>query len=105
MQKIARRSVLMLSRFDRENMRVRIPFMSAMTALDGTDHGDQRSYLELADVLRRDGAAPNEDLRQLWRRMVFNILVSNTDDHLRNHGFLRAAKGWRLARYRESPWA
>jgi serine/threonine-protein kinase HipA len=97
MQKIARRSVLMLSRFDRENVRVRIPFMSAMTALDGWDHGDQRSYLELADALRRDGAAPNEDLRQLWRRMVFNILVSNTDDHLRNHGFLRAANGWRLA--------
>ena len=95
MQKIARRSVLMLSRFDRES--VRIPFMSAMTALDATDRGDQHSYLELADALRRDGAAPNEDLRQLWRRVVFNILVSNTDDHLRNHGFLHAAKGWRLA--------
>jgi serine/threonine-protein kinase HipA len=97
LQKIARRPVLMLTRFDRQNGSVRLPFMSAMTAIDATDHDDQRSYLELADVLRRDGAAPNEDLRQLWRRIVFNILVSNTDDHLRNHGFLRAAKGWRLA--------
>lgn len=97
LQKIARRSVLMLSRFDRQNQALRVPFMSAMTAVDGTDHADQRSYLELADVLRRDGGAPNEDLRQLWRRIVFNILVSNTDDHLRNHGFLHALKGWRLA--------
>jgi serine/threonine-protein kinase HipA len=68
-----------------------------MTALDAIDHGDQRSYLELAEVLRKDGSRPETDLQQLWRRIVFNILVSNTDDHLRNHAFLREARGWRLS--------
>ena len=53
-----------------------------------------RELLVYIDV---DGAEVTRDLRQLWRRMVFNILVSNTDDHLRNHGFLRAARGWRLS--------
>jgi serine/threonine-protein kinase HipA len=71
--------------------------MSGMTALDATDHGDQRSYLELAEVLRKEGSKPEADLEQLWRRIVFNILVSNTDDHLRNHAFLRDARGWRLS--------
>jgi serine/threonine-protein kinase HipA len=97
LHKIARRPVLMVSRFDREDQRRRVPFMSAMTAIGAADHDDQRSYLEIADALRRDAASPNDDLRELWRRIVFNILVSNTDDHLRNHGFLRAPKGWRLA--------
>jgi serine/threonine-protein kinase HipA len=89
--------VLLLSRFDRTAANGRVPYMSAMTALDATDHGEQRSYLELADVLRQEGAMPDVDLRQLWRRIVFNILVSNTDDHLRNHAFLRDAQGWRLS--------
>jgi serine/threonine-protein kinase HipA len=97
LQKISRRPVLIASRFDRQHGSRRVPFMSAITALNAADHDDQRSYLELADALRRDGAAPSQDLLQLWRRIVFNILISNTDDHLRNHGFLRAAKGWRLA--------
>ena len=56
-----------------------------------------RSYLEIAEFLRREGAKVDEDLCQLWRRIVFNMLISNTDDHLRNHGFLRGRKGWRLA--------
>jgi serine/threonine-protein kinase HipA len=94
---IAGKAVLLLGRFDRTGANVRIPYMSAMTALDATDHEEQRSYLELADVLRQDGSMPEADLRQLWRRIVFNILVSNTDDHLRNHGFLRSARGWRLS--------
>ena len=71
--------------------------MSAMTALDATDHGEQRSYLEIADALRQIGSSPAKDLEELWRRMVFNILVSNTDDHLRNHAFLHAGRGWRLS--------
>ena len=58
---------------------------------------DTRSYLEVVEFLRREGASVNEDLPQLWRRVVFNVLVSNTDDHLGNHGFLRATQGWRLS--------
>src|SRR5882672_7554387 len=65
--------------------------------LDAADN-DQRSYLEIADALRRYGAKPDEDCSELWRRIVFSILISNSDDHLRNHGFLYdPAGGWRLA--------
>lgn len=85
----------MARRFDRRE-RQRIPYMSALTALDASDN-ETRSYLEIAEFLRREGSQVNEDLHQLWRRIVFNMLVSNTDDHLRNHGFLRDRKGWRLA--------
>ena len=92
---IAERPVLMARRFDRHQGR-RVPFMSALTALGASDH-EMRSYLELAEFLRREGAEVNGDLRQLWRRIVFNMLISNTDDHLRNHGFLRAPNGWRLS--------
>lgn len=97
LETIARRAVLLLGRFDRTAAGGRIPFMSAMTALDATDHGNQHSYLELADFLRQQGSRPDRDLRQLWRRIVFNVLVSNTDDHLRNHAFLRDAGGWHLS--------
>jgi serine/threonine-protein kinase HipA len=89
-------AVLLLPRFDRDGENRRIPFMSAMTALDTGDHEDH-SYLELVDVLRQVGDAPDTDAQQLWRRMVFNVLVSNTDDHLRNHAFLRTDRGWRLS--------
>ena len=58
----------------------------------------RRSYLEIVDALRQHGAAPKADMEALWRRLVFNILISNTDDHLRNHGFLYAGQeGWRLS--------
>jgi len=70
--------------------------MSALTAL-GAQDGELRSYLDIANALRQIGSAPKRDLEQLWRRMVFNILVSNTDDHLRNHGFLHDGTGWRLS--------
>ena len=64
----------------------------------GASDNELRSYLELVDALRQYGAAPKEDMRALWRRIVFSILISNTDDHLRNHGFLYAGPdGWRLA--------
>jgi len=53
-------------------------------------------YLDIAAFLAREGAAPDEDLPELWRRVVFNVCVSNTDDHLRNHGFLWTSEGWRL---------
>jgi serine/threonine-protein kinase HipA len=94
---IAKKPVLLLTRFDRGDDDRRVPFMSAMTAIDAADHGDQRSYLELVDALRQMGSQPEADAKQLWRRVVFNILVSNTDDHLRNHAFLREATGWRLS--------
>lgn len=93
---VARKSALILNRFDRDGDR-RIPFLSAMSMLGATDK-EPHSYLEIAEALRQYGAAPNEDLHQLWRRAVFNVLISNTDDHLRNHGFLyESAKGWRLS--------
>jgi serine/threonine-protein kinase HipA len=88
--------VLLLRRFDRAD-RVRLPFLSAMSML-GAGHDEMRSYLEFVDALRQYGAAPRQDMRALWRRIVFSILISNTDDHLRNHGFLYAGPdGWRLA--------
>ena len=93
---IHRRPVFIMRRFDRDAAGGRIPFISALTALAATD-GEARSYLELLDLLRTDGAAPERDAAQLWRRMVFNVLISNTDDHLRNHGYLREPDGWRLA--------
>lgn len=97
LERVGAKPVLLMDRFDREGNDVRIPFMSAMTALDAKDHDEDRSYLEILDVIRQFGAFPKEDARELWRRMVFNVLVSNTDDHLRNHGFLWAGEGWRLA--------
>ena len=93
---VARRPVFMMSRFDRMADGGRRPFRSALTALGAAD-GEVRSYLELVDVLRQDGADAPGDAAQLWRRIVFNILISNTDDHLRNHGFLREPGGWRLS--------
>jgi serine/threonine-protein kinase HipA len=87
--------VLLLRRFDRGG--VRLPFLSAMSMLGAKDNEDH-SYLEFVDVLRQHGAAPKEDMHALWRRIVFSILISNTDDHLRNHGFLWAGPaGWRLS--------
>lgn len=85
-------------RFDRQGSE-RIHFASAMT-MTGRFEAEEReppSYLELAEFIQYSGAAPNEDLRQLWRRIVFNIAISNTDDHLRNHGFIITRDGWRLS--------
>ena len=87
-------------RFDRTNTGERIHFSSAMTQLgynDGQDAGDGVSYLELVEFISAHGARVNEDLKELWRRIVFNICVSNTDDHLRNHGFLLSQEGWILS--------
>ncbi|MGO9545214.1 MAG: type II toxin-antitoxin system HipA family toxin, partial [Rhodomicrobium sp.] len=75
----------------------RIHYISLLTALNAVDHDDSRSYLEIVDALRQFGSEPEKDIRQMWRRMVFNVLVSNTDDHVRNHGFLINSEGWRLA--------
>ena len=96
LEEIAGKPVLIVTRFDRSGAR-RIPFLSAMSMLGARD-SDTRSYLEIVDVLRQHGAAPREDMEALWRRMVFNVLISNTDDHLRNHAFLYEGQhGWRLS--------
>jgi serine/threonine-protein kinase HipA len=88
--------VLIVDRFDRASD-LRIGYVSAMTMLEASD-GDQGSYLEIADVIERHSPETGEDLRELWRRIAFSILISNTDDHLRNHGFLRASSaGWTLS--------
>ncbi len=93
---MGQKEVLLLSRFDRAH-NFRIPFISAMSMLGAKDN-EIRCYLELCDVLRRWGASPKEDMRNLWRRIVFNIMISNTDDHLRNHGFLyNGQNGWSLS--------
>lgn len=91
----------MVKRFDRTADHRRLHFASAMTLtghLDGNDAGSGVSYMELGEVLMRHGSNPDRDLEELWTRIVFNILVSNTDDHLRNHGFiLEPGNGWRLS--------
>jgi serine/threonine-protein kinase HipA len=93
---IAEKPVLLLRRFDREGD-ARVPFLSAMSMLTARDN-ETRSYLEFVDALRQHGAAPKQDMHDLWRRIVFSILISNTDDHLRNHGFLwTGPAGWRLS--------
>ncbi len=93
---VAGSPVLVLRRFDRSG-NARIPFLSAMSMLGAGDH-ETRSYLEFVDALRQYGASPKEDMRALWRRIAFSILISNTDDHLRNHGFLYSGPdGFRLA--------
>jgi serine/threonine-protein kinase HipA len=93
---VAGKAVLLLRRFDRAGG-CRVPFLSAMSML-GADDNELRSYLEIVDALRQYGAEPAMDIRGLWRRIVFNVLISNTDDHLWNHGFLyERGKGWRLS--------
>jgi serine/threonine-protein kinase HipA len=96
LEQVADRTALLLRRFDRDGD-VRVPFLSAMSMLGAADNEDH-SYLEIVDALRQFGSQPERDCTQLWRRIVFNILISNTDDHLRNHGFLfDGAGGWRLS--------
>ncbi len=94
---LAGRHVLVVDRFDRTADNLRIGYASAMTMLEASD-GDQRSYLEIADVVERVSLRATEELSQLWRRIIFSILISNTDDHLRNHGFLHVrGDSWRLS--------
>ena len=83
-------------RFDRSGQE-RIHFASAMTMLERSDGESGASYLDIAEVLMREGAHAARDLEQLWRRIVFNVCVSNVDDHLRNHGFLLEPNGWSLS--------
>jgi serine/threonine-protein kinase HipA len=87
-------------RFDRTDEQKRIHFASAMTLLgleDGTNYVEGVGYLDLVGFIMQHSADAKIDLEQLWRRMAFNVLVSNTDDHLRNHGFILTPRGWRLS--------
>jgi serine/threonine-protein kinase HipA len=91
----------LIRRFDRTSDGRRLHFASAMNLTghqDGDDASTGAGYLEIARVLLTDGAGTERDLHELWSRIVFNLLVSNTDDHLRNHGFLLSpGKGWSLS--------
>lgn len=90
-------SVAVIRRFDRGEADGRIPYQSAASLLQASREED-RSYIEIADAIRSHGHAPTQDVRQLWRRLVFNLLITNVDDHLQNHGFLHVEHGqWRLA--------
>ena len=87
-------------RFDRTNTGARLHYASAMTMLgyiDGNNYQDGISYLEIVDFLTKYGANVENDLAELWQRIVFSLFVSNTDDHLRNHGFILTEKGWVLS--------
>lgn len=95
-----RHHTFLTRRFDRTATGQRRHFASAMTMLqrsDGDDASCGASYLEFVELLARVGSRPGRDMEQLWRRIVFNMCVSNVDDHLRNHGFLLQAGGWTLA--------
>jgi serine/threonine-protein kinase HipA len=95
-----KRHTFLSRRFDRTASGGRLHFASAMTMLgytDGADYTTGVSYLELAEFLIKNGAKVDEDLEELWRRIVLYVCIKNTDDHLRNHGFLLTAEGWRLS--------
>jgi serine/threonine-protein kinase HipA len=93
---VAGKEVLLSRRFDRQDG-TRIPFLSAMAMMSAKD-GEQGSYPEIVDSLVQHGAQAKTDARALYRRVVFNVLISNVDDHLRNHGFLWLGKnGWSLS--------
>ena len=92
-------STYLVRRFDRDGMK-RIHYASAMTLLgktDGVSAADGISYLDIASFIKAHGANPKADLVELWKRIVFNMCVSNTDDHLRNHAFLLTPRGWVLS--------
>lgn len=92
-------STFLSKRFDRKKNQ-RIHFTSALTVLgksDGASAQDGSSYLDLIDFIKSNGASPKEDIEELWKRIIFNMAVSNTDDHLRNHGFILTKYGWRLS--------
>jgi serine/threonine-protein kinase HipA len=92
-----RHTVLLIARFDRSGEK-RLGFISALTMLNAAD-AESGSYVDIADAIRQHSAATQPDLRELWRRMIFTVLVTNTDNHLRNHAFLKlpGKTGWLLS--------
>ncbi|ETX13333.1 hypothetical protein OCH239_10850 [Roseivivax halodurans JCM 10272] len=94
---VGRRNVLLSQRFDRRG-EARLPFISAMALTGHSDGDEDASYLEIADVITRSGARPERDPEELFARIGFSILISNVDDHMRNHGFIRTGTaGWDLS--------
>ena len=92
-------NTFLTKRFDR-NKDIRIHFASAMCLLgykDGYSFKDGGSYLEIVELIEQYGVDPTKDIRELWKRIVFSVAISNTDDHLRNHGFLMTKHGWKLS--------
>jgi len=86
-------------RFDRHKHE-RIHFASAMTMTGKNEElirDELPSYLDIVEIIQFSGCSVREDMHQLWRRIIFNMLISNTDDHLRNHGFIITPHGWRLS--------
>lgn len=92
-------AIAIIRRFDRTGDGGRVPYVSAATMLQSDGRDTTHAYTELVDVLLQEGANPIADIHELWRRLVFNFLICNTDDHLRNTGFLYDARnhGWRLS--------
>jgi serine/threonine-protein kinase HipA len=96
LQNVAGRGVALITRFDRKGNH-RIPFLSAMSLL-GCNDGDTASYTDIAECIRMHSSEPTADLHELWRRIVFSVLIGNLDDHLRNHEFLYVRDDkWRLS--------
>ena len=97
--RVGNESVLLLDRFDRENSRIagfRVPYMSGMTVLGSAD-GESRDYAELAEAIAFFADEATQELRELFKRVTFSVAINNTDDHMRNWGFLRFSRGWRLS--------
>lgn len=90
-------STFLTKRFDRGPNNTRLHFASALSLLGKQDGDKNASYLEIVEFLLQFGSQPERDLSQLFRRIIFNIAVSNTDDHLRNHGMILDKKGWKLS--------
>ena len=96
LQDVAGRPVALITRFDRHDGK-RLPFLSAMSLL-GLNDGDEATYTDIAECIRMYSSEPTKDLHELWRRIVFDVLIGNLDDHLRNHGFLYDREDkWRLS--------
>jgi serine/threonine-protein kinase HipA len=97
LRRVDGKPVLIIARFDRDGNGQRIGYASAMTMLEAIGH-EPHDYLDLAEVIEQISPTPVDDLHELWRRIVFGRLIHNTDDHLRNHGFLRQTdSGWSLS--------
>lgn len=94
-ERIGDNTVLLEERFDRDDG-LRVPFLSGLSALGLMDGADS-DYVELADAVRSLSTDPEQDIEELFGRMVLSVAIHNTDDHLRNHGFLRGSRGWRLS--------
>ncbi|MGH2889392.1 MAG: type II toxin-antitoxin system HipA family toxin [Solirubrobacteraceae bacterium] len=96
LERLDGKPVIILRRFDRRADGQRVGYISAMTLLSAGD-GQTFDYLDIAEQVEADSDRATDDLRELWTRAAYGRLISNTDDHLRNHGFLRGPAGWRLS--------